>query len=90
MLDLLEVQGRTPDAKWKIKTSGHPYVEVEADNNGLHHQVTKDSSWSSTTCVIVDRSTKSAYFVPIKESSSTNILVEIYIKEVVSQHGAPV
>ena len=43
-----------------------------------------------TIWVIVDRLTKSVYFVPIQESSSNEKLVEIYVKEEVSQHRVPV
>ena len=41
-----------------------------------------DSIW-----VIVDRLTKSAYFIPIQESISAKKLVDIYIREVVVRHG---
>ena len=44
-----------------------------------------DSIW-----VIMDRLTKSTYFISIKESISTEKLVEIYVKEVVTRHRVPV
>ncbi|KAJ9546328.1 hypothetical protein OSB04_018871 [Centaurea solstitialis] len=40
--------------------------------------------------VIVDRLTKSALFLAIRESSIAEQLAEIYVKEVVSRHGVPV
>ena len=40
--------------------------------------------------VIVDRLTKSAHFLPIKETYTVDRLVEIYIKEIVVRHGVPV
>ncbi|KAJ9544494.1 hypothetical protein OSB04_024201 [Centaurea solstitialis] len=40
--------------------------------------------------VIVDRLTKSALFLAIRESSTAEQLAEIYVKEVVSRHGVPV
>ena len=40
--------------------------------------------------VIVDRLTKSAHFLAISESSSAEKLAEIYVREVVSRHGAPI
>ncbi|GJT73737.1 putative reverse transcriptase domain-containing protein [Tanacetum coccineum] len=40
--------------------------------------------------VIVDRLTKSAHFVPIKENDSMEKLPRQYLKEVVSKHGVPV
>ena len=40
--------------------------------------------------VIVDRLTKSAHFLAISESSSTERLAELYAREVVSRHGVPI
>lgn len=39
--------------------------------------------------VIVDRLTKSAHFLPVKESTTTDQLAQIYIKEIVRLHGVP-
>nr|GEU33421.1 putative reverse transcriptase domain-containing protein [Tanacetum cinerariifolium] len=40
--------------------------------------------------VIVDRLTKSAYFLPKKKTDSIEKLVELYLKEIVCKHGVPV
>nr|GEV76079.1 putative reverse transcriptase domain, ribonuclease H-like domain, aspartic peptidase domain protein [Tanacetum cinerariifolium] len=40
--------------------------------------------------VIVDRLTKSTYFLPMKETDSMEKLTRQYLKEVVSRHGVPV
>ncbi|GKF86453.1 putative reverse transcriptase domain-containing protein, partial [Tanacetum coccineum] len=40
--------------------------------------------------VIVDHLTKSAIFLPIKESMSSEALAELYLREVVARHGVPV
>ena len=37
--------------------------------------------------VIVDRLNKSAHFLPIRESSSAEKLVDVYIREIVTRHG---
>ncbi|KAI3716371.1 hypothetical protein L6452_23661 [Arctium lappa] len=39
--------------------------------------------------VIVDRLTKSAYFLPIKETYSLEKLARLYIDEIVTRHGVP-
>ncbi|GJW28081.1 putative reverse transcriptase domain-containing protein [Tanacetum coccineum] len=39
--------------------------------------------------VIVDRLTKSAHFVPIKETFSLEKLATLYVEEIVSRHGIP-
>nr|GEZ31162.1 putative reverse transcriptase domain-containing protein [Tanacetum cinerariifolium] len=44
-----------------------------------------DSIW-----VVVDRLTKSAYFLPIHEDYKTKKLARIYINEIVARHGVPV
>ncbi|KAJ0482269.1 putative nucleotidyltransferase, Ribonuclease H [Helianthus annuus] len=42
-----------------------------------------------TIWVIVDRLTKSAHFLPIREKDNTSKLAEIYMREIVSRHGVP-
>src|ERR1043165_3686290 len=43
-----------------------------------------DSIW-----VIVDRLTKSAHFLPIRETYSAEKLANLYIAEIISRHGTP-
>ncbi|GJX68241.1 putative reverse transcriptase domain-containing protein [Tanacetum coccineum] len=50
----------------------------------------KTSIGQDTIWVIVDRLTKSAHFLPIKETDSMEKLTRQYLKEVVSRHGVPV
>ncbi|GJV65762.1 putative reverse transcriptase domain-containing protein [Tanacetum coccineum] len=45
----------------------------------------QDAIW-----VIIDRLTKSAHFLPMKETDSMEKLMRQYLKEVVSRHGVPV
>ncbi|GJT16735.1 reverse transcriptase domain-containing protein [Tanacetum coccineum] len=40
--------------------------------------------------VIVDRLTKSAHFLPMKETDTMKRLMRLYLKEVVSRHGVPI
>ncbi|GJW95339.1 putative reverse transcriptase domain-containing protein [Tanacetum coccineum] len=40
--------------------------------------------------VIVDRLTKSAYFLPMREDDSLENLTRQYLKEIVSRHGVPI
>ncbi|GKF71552.1 putative reverse transcriptase domain-containing protein [Tanacetum coccineum] len=40
--------------------------------------------------VIVDRLTKFAHFLPIKETDSTEKLTRLYMREIVARHGIPV
>jgi hypothetical protein len=50
----------------------------------------KSPSGCDMIWVIVDRLTKSAHFLAIKETDSLERLSRIYLKEVVSRHGVPV
>ena len=43
-----------------------------------------------TIWVIVDRLTKSAHFIPMREDDELEKLTRLYLKEVVSKHGVPV
>ncbi|GJX24137.1 putative reverse transcriptase domain-containing protein [Tanacetum coccineum] len=50
----------------------------------------KTTSGQDIIWVIVDRLTKSAYFLPMKKTDSMEKLTRQYLKEVVSRHGVPV
>ncbi|GJV47521.1 putative reverse transcriptase domain-containing protein [Tanacetum coccineum] len=50
----------------------------------------KTSSEHDTIWVIVDRLTKSAHFIPTRETYSMETLTRLYIKEIVTRHGVPI
>ncbi|GJY09134.1 reverse transcriptase domain-containing protein [Tanacetum coccineum] len=50
----------------------------------------KTSNGHDTIRVIVDCLTKSAHFIPTRETDSMESLTRLYIKEIVSQHGVPI
>ncbi|GJT40227.1 reverse transcriptase domain-containing protein [Tanacetum coccineum] len=50
----------------------------------------RSSSGYDAIWVIVDRLTKSAHFLPIREDYKTEKLARIYINEIVTKHGVPV
>ncbi|GKB51714.1 putative reverse transcriptase domain-containing protein [Tanacetum coccineum] len=50
----------------------------------------KTSNEHDTIWVIVDRLTKSAHFIPTRETDSMETLTRFYIKEIVSRHGVPI
>ncbi|GKE55370.1 reverse transcriptase domain-containing protein, partial [Tanacetum coccineum] len=47
----------------------------------------KSAQGYDTICVIVDRLTKSAIFVPMRETDPMEKLARMYLKEVVTRHG---
>nr|GEV31016.1 putative reverse transcriptase domain, ribonuclease H-like domain, aspartic peptidase domain protein [Tanacetum cinerariifolium] len=50
----------------------------------------KKQSGNDTIWVVVDRLTKSAHFLPMKETDPIDKLTRLYLKEVVTRHGIPV
>ncbi|GJR97448.1 putative reverse transcriptase domain-containing protein [Tanacetum coccineum] len=66
--------------------------------NGVGDKITMDfitklprsKSGHDTIWVIVDRLTKSAHFLAIREDYSTEKLAKIYVDEIVARHGVPV
>ncbi|GJU79366.1 putative reverse transcriptase domain-containing protein [Tanacetum coccineum] len=53
-------------------------------------KLAKTSSGQDKIWVIIDRLTKSAHFLPMKETDLMEKLTRQYLKEVVSRHGVPV
>ncbi|GJY23114.1 putative reverse transcriptase domain-containing protein [Tanacetum coccineum] len=50
----------------------------------------KTTNGYDTIWVIVDRLTKSAHFLPMRETDPMEKLMKLYMKEVVTRHGVPV
>nr|GFC44716.1 reverse transcriptase domain-containing protein [Tanacetum cinerariifolium] len=50
----------------------------------------KTTNGYDTIWVIVDRLTKSAHFLPMRENDPMGKLMKLYMKEVVTQHGVPI
>ncbi|GKA85248.1 reverse transcriptase domain-containing protein [Tanacetum coccineum] len=50
----------------------------------------KTSNGHDTIWVIVDRLTKSAHFIPTRETDSMETLKRLYIKEIISRYGVPI
>ncbi|GJQ92099.1 retrovirus-related pol polyprotein from transposon TNT 1-94 [Tanacetum coccineum] len=71
-------QPEIPEWKWDKITMDF-ITKLPRSKNG------HDTIW-----VIVDRLTKSAYFLAIREDYSTERLAKIYIDEIVTRHGVPV
>ncbi|GJZ07644.1 putative reverse transcriptase domain-containing protein [Tanacetum coccineum] len=71
---ILLVQPEIPQWKWEKITMDF-ITKLPKTSNG------HDTIW-----VIIDRLTKSAYFLPLKETDSMERLTRLYLKEVVSRH----
>nr|GFA82594.1 putative reverse transcriptase domain-containing protein [Tanacetum cinerariifolium] len=67
-------------------------IKEEDDNITMDFvtKLPKSSKGYDTIWVIVDRLTKSAIFIPIRETDPMDKLARIYLREVVTRHGIPV
>ncbi|GKA69918.1 putative reverse transcriptase domain-containing protein [Tanacetum coccineum] len=74
----LLVQPEIPQWKWENITMD------------FKTKLPKMAARQDTIWVIVDRLTKSAHFLPIREDDTLEKLTRQYLKEVVSKHGVPV
>ncbi|TQE12278.1 hypothetical protein C1H46_001931 [Malus baccata] len=67
-----------PQWKWENITMNFVY-KLPCTHNGF------DGVW-----VVVDRLTKSAHFIPVREKYPLNKLVKLFITKIVKYHGVPV
>ncbi|GJY57697.1 putative reverse transcriptase domain-containing protein [Tanacetum coccineum] len=67
-----------------------PEWKCEKITMDLVTKLSKSSSGYDAIRVVVDRLTKSAHFMPIREDYKTEKLARIYINEIVARHGVPV
>ncbi|GJZ88236.1 putative reverse transcriptase domain-containing protein [Tanacetum coccineum] len=67
-----------------------PTCKWERINMDIITKLPRTSSGHDTIWVIVDRLTKSAHFIPVRETDSMETLTSLYIKEIVSRHGVPI
>nr|GEY93766.1 reverse transcriptase domain-containing protein [Tanacetum cinerariifolium] len=74
----LLVQPETPQWKWDNITMD--FVT----------KLPRMQSGNDTIWVVVERLTKSAHFLPMKETDPMDKLARLYLKEVVTRHGIPV
>ncbi|GJV46064.1 putative reverse transcriptase domain-containing protein [Tanacetum coccineum] len=72
------VQPKIPQWKWE---------DITMD---FVTKLPKTATSQDTIWIIVDRLTKSAHFLPMREDDSLEKLTRQYLKEVVSRHGVPV
>ncbi|GJR35390.1 putative reverse transcriptase domain-containing protein [Tanacetum coccineum] len=85
-----KIQSRTPKTIWLTGTTSDPLMEMGKYHYGLVTKLPRTQSGNDTIWVIVDRLTKSAHFLPMKENDPMDKLARLYLKEVVTRHGIPV
>ncbi|GKC97251.1 putative reverse transcriptase domain-containing protein, partial [Tanacetum coccineum] len=78
---------------WRFEDCDHARIpQWKWDNITMDFimELPKSSQGYDTIWVIVDRLTKSAIFVPIRETDPMEKLARMYLKEVVMRHGIPI
>ncbi|GJR66389.1 putative reverse transcriptase domain-containing protein [Tanacetum coccineum] len=83
-------QGRTSETIGFVGTTRDTSMEVDNITMDFVTKLPKSSQGYDTIWVIVDRLTKSAIFIPMKETDPLEKLARMYLKEVVTRHGIPV
>nr|GEW71538.1 putative reverse transcriptase domain, ribonuclease H-like domain, aspartic peptidase domain protein [Tanacetum cinerariifolium] len=73
-----------------LKQPEIPEWKWEKITMDLVTKLPKSSSGHDAIWVVMDRLTKSAHFLPIREDYKTEKLARIYINEIVARHGVPV
>jgi len=57
--------------------------------NGIHLRIIPSTSKKNVIWVIVDRPTKSAHFLPIRDTWGVERFAELYVREIAQLHGIP-
>nr|GEU42743.1 hypothetical protein [Tanacetum cinerariifolium] len=73
-----------------IDSTKNSYLEVGENNNGFFTKLPRTSNEHDIIWVIVNGLTKSAHFIPTRETKSMDTLTWLYIKEIISRHGVPI
>ncbi|GJW25674.1 putative reverse transcriptase domain-containing protein [Tanacetum coccineum] len=80
----------TKNHPWLTGTTAIPPMEMEIITMDFVTKLPRTQSGNDTIWVIVDRLTKSAHFLPMRETDPMDKLAKLYLKEVVTRHGIPV
>ncbi|GKD62751.1 putative reverse transcriptase domain-containing protein [Tanacetum coccineum] len=83
-----------PNAKCKkqntMNEAKRSVLRQNATNEAKRSVLRQNATNEAKRSVIVDRLTKSAHFLPTRETDSMETLMRLYIKEIVSRHGVPI
>ncbi|KAD4180494.1 hypothetical protein E3N88_29085 [Mikania micrantha] len=89
-LTCMQVKAEHQKPYGKLQPLEIPLWKWEHITMDLITKLPKTRKGYDTIWVVVDRLTKSAHFLPIRESYSSEKMAETYVREVVSRHGVPV
>ncbi|GKF48130.1 putative reverse transcriptase domain-containing protein [Tanacetum coccineum] len=90
LADVLRVLRLKPNITGFLQQPEIPEWKWEKITMDFVTKLPKSSSGHDIIWVIVDRLTKSAHFLPIREDYKIEKLAKIYTNEIVARHGMPV
>ena len=61
---------------------------MEIDRNGFHHSL-PESGGNDAICVVIDRLTKMAYFIPCRTVMTAGQFIKLFTENVFRLHGMP-
>nr|GEY69120.1 reverse transcriptase domain-containing protein [Tanacetum cinerariifolium] len=79
-----------PNIKANIATYKFPEWKREKITMDFITKIPKTTNGYDIIWVIVDRVTKSAHFLPMRENDPMEKLMKLYMKEIVTRHGVPI
>ncbi|GJV69616.1 putative reverse transcriptase domain-containing protein [Tanacetum coccineum] len=77
-------------SNWTVRFNHPEKLNVVADVPSERKELPKMVVGQDMIWVIIDRFTKSAYFLPMREDDTLEKVTRQYLKEVVSRHGVPI
>ncbi|KAK9055581.1 hypothetical protein SSX86_026665 [Deinandra increscens subsp. villosa] len=89
-LTCLQVKAEHQKPYGKLQPLEIPVWKWEHITMDLLTKLPKTAKGFDAIWVVVDRLTKSAHFIPIREKYSSKRMATVYINEIVSRHGVPV
>ena len=90
MFDVSKGEAEHQKPYGKIQTLEIPVWKWEKITMDFVTKLPRTAKKHDAIWVIVDRLTKSAHFIPIKESMPVHKLAKIYVNEIVARHGVPI
>jgi hypothetical protein len=89
MSNMCPGEGGTSKAFRDVTTVGYTVWKWEKIAMDFVMKLPRTKKGHDAIWVIVDRLTKSAHFLPIKETYDLERLAQLYVDEIVSRHGVP-
>ena len=90
MYSLSAAQNKKEETVWFNATTSRFTVEIGKYHYGFVYKLPRTQNGYDGVWVVVDRFTKSAHFILVREKYSLNKWAELFITKMVKYHGIPV